>query len=79
MSTKKILKIAEKVHEKFPQISIIEMIEIWCEQQDIPFSISEESETETLREMWCKQLTNISSKEILNLLKRCMRDSQKFQ
>ena len=74
MSTKNILKYAEKVHEKFPQTPVIHIFEIWCEQRDIPFSISRESETETVIEIWCKQLANISTNTILKFLEKCMKN-----
>jgi hypothetical protein len=37
MSTNEIAKYAEKVHENFPQIPVVEIAKVWCEQQAYPF------------------------------------------
>jgi hypothetical protein len=51
MSTNEIAKYAEKVNVKFPQIPAVEIVQIWFEQWNIPFSISEKSNvTETIME-----------------------------
>ena len=59
MSTNEIAKYAEKVHEQFPQIRVVEIAKIWCEHQAIPFSEMEFFNTE---------LTNISTSEIVNFI-----------
>ena len=38
MSTNDFSTYAEKVHENFPQIPVVEIAKLWCEQQGRPFS-----------------------------------------
>ena len=34
-----IFEFAQRVHEKFPSIPMNTMLDIWCDQQDIPISV----------------------------------------
>jgi hypothetical protein len=38
MPTNEIATYAEKLRENFPQIPVVEIVQIWCEQQGIPLS-----------------------------------------
>ena len=40
---KKIRKFAEKLHELYPKIPVNIMLEIWCNQQDMPILDEDES------------------------------------
>jgi len=52
MTINEIVKYAEEVHAHFPQISVVEIVKIWLEQRNMPFS-----ETECVN----TNLTNICS------------------
>jgi len=41
MSINEIVKYAEDVHEKFHQIFVVEIVKIWLQQRNIPFSETE--------------------------------------
>jgi hypothetical protein len=56
------------------------MIEIWCEQQNIPYSISKESENEyVFKKYGIHTSKTYLLMNLLNLVKICMKNSQKLQ
>jgi len=57
MFTKDIATYAEKVHENFPQIPVVEIVKIWCEQYGV-------SETEFLN----TNLENMSNSEMVDFI-----------
>ena len=64
-----ILKLIEKIHEKFPQIPVVKMLKVWFKKRDIPFSVSKESnDTETVIDFCNTNLTDVSTEEIINFI-----------
>ena len=59
MSTNEIAKYAEKIRKNFPQIPVVEIVTIWCEQQGMPFFETEFFNT---------NLTNLSDSEMVEFI-----------
>ena len=66
MSTNEIATYAEKVHETFPQIPVVEIVTLWHEQRSIPISETEFFNT---------NLTNISDSEMVDFI---FKEHEKF-
>jgi len=58
MSTNEIVEYAVKVHEKFPQIAVVEIVKIWCEQRGVDFSETEFFNT-YLRNIFITDVVNL--------------------